>query len=554
MKNNAQDLRIMINLFENINKSLLKEVLPKSVSQLDDVFKSLKFNKQISNIFKKIGLTSSKELESLLANNFDSFKNNSDEIINLAVDVKKSLAGSIEVHMLKHVNTPQQYIEVFAKKLASSSAFNDNYKTFNTYEDLSKELVRKGYSQKAAHKLSEVYFRNKSAWGDMLQRNKNVVDDSKLAKQVNPATKQKITNAVTKGWSWQKIVATFGALASIPTIWSIVKGTGTPPKDTPPQPPNSNEFLPCIQELINKGQLKINTDNSGVQYAFGAIKGVEVYVYKDGKIKDKSSSRTGKVICNQLRENKKLTLINVLFEATTNNEIPDLHKNVGNAISLLDGNVETENLKELKGIIQSLIGKTYKGKDAIDQFLYYYKSNENEDFIDEVKGVGVRWLSSEAQEIKDDIINLVQNRTSSVPNPQTTTTDGKYDTNLVWDDGPGGGTPPPPKPKPQKIQYHNCSQKDFPFEYGCISPRIAEIQRCKGIQPAKGYFGPITRRELGFKVITRDMYDDIMANCRKTPTEPSKYEPAYTAKNLKFNNDSMGYINKEIDKINRSGN
>lgn len=59
------------------------------------------------------------------------------------------------------------------------------------------------------------------------------------------------------------------------------------------------------------------------------------------------------------------------------------------------------------------------------------------------------------------------------------------------------------------LKYKNCT--DFPFAFGCINPKIAEMQQKLGIKPAKGYFGPITRRALGgTNTITLDMYNNTM--------------------------------------------
>ncbi len=73
-----------------------------------------------------------------------------------------------------------------------------------------------------------------------------------------------------------------------------------------------------------------------------------------------------------------------------------------------------------------------------------------------------------------------------------------------------------------KVNYHDCSSKDFPFEFGCISPKIADIQKCLGITPQKGYYGPKTKKgleDLHYELsggITKETYDKIIAACNPT--------------------------------------
>jgi len=106
-------------------------------------------------------------------------------------------------------------------------------------------------------------------------------------------------------------------------------------------------------------------------------------------------------------------------------------------------------------------------------------------------------------------------------NPNT----GIGNINITWDgeaapvdnggDSGSGGNSSNPK-------YHDCASKDFPFEFGCISPKIAEIQKCLGITPQKGYFGPKTKKgleDLQYNLsggITKETYDKIITACNPT--------------------------------------
>ncbi len=92
---------------------------------------------------------------------------------------------------------------------------------------------------------------------------------------------------------------------------------------------------------------------------------------------------------------------------------------------------------------------------------------------------------------------------------------------ITWDKP--ADTPPP---APRRSMYHDCSNKDFPYEFGCIAPKIAEIQVCLNVTPQRGYFGPKTLaalKEKGFmdssNTITKEVYDKVAAICKKDSEE-----------------------------------
>jgi hypothetical protein len=104
-------------------------------------------------------------------------------------------------------------------------------------------------------------------------------------------------------------------------------------------------------------------------------------------------------------------------------------------------------------------------------------------------------------------------------NPNT----GIGNINIQWDGDTSPVKTEPVKTEPVKtdnVNYHDCSSKDFPFEFGCISPKIAEIQGCLGITPQKGNFGPKTKKgleDLHYDIsggITKETYDKIIAACK----------------------------------------
>lgn len=103
------------------------------------------------------------------------------------------------------------------------------------------------------------------------------------------------------------------------------------------------------------------------------------------------------------------------------------------------------------------------------------------------------------------------------PMPITSLSKTSNNIHIDWD-GAGASTGTGTTPNPGgDTNYRNCN--DFPFKFGCINPKIGEIQQCIGVTPTKGYFGPKTRTALtgkGYDIsqgITQEMYDTIMAAC-----------------------------------------
>lgn len=84
------------------------------------------------------------------------------------------------------------------------------------------------------------------------------------------------------------------------------------------------------------------------------------------------------------------------------------------------------------------------------------------------------------------------------------------------------------KPK-SNVPYHNCSDKDFPYEYGCQNiPIIGEIQKLLGIKPT-GNYGPLTYKALSkfsknlrATGITRGLYSKIKFSTKDYNPNPAE--------------------------------
>lgn len=149
--------------------------------------------------------------------------------------------------------------------------------------------------------------------------------------------------------------------------------------------------------------------------------------------------------------------------------------------------------------------------------------------------------------------------------PPITPLGGKYDNIHIDWDGTGTGTKPntgggSTGGGSTGVNYRNCN--DFPFAFGCINPKIGEIQECLGITPPKGYFGPKTRRTLDAKgydatTITQETYDTIMSTCGggSQNTTPVDIDPnTGTQRSVldKYKYDTKGKLKSAIDLANSS--
>jgi len=320
--------------------------------------------------------------------------------------------------------------------------------------------------------------------------------------------------------------------------------------NTNPEDPKNNLFPKCLSDLLDDDGASVGYDASGAPVVivtktgneeYDKIGGLKFFVNKrvvsgDGSKKGYWSCKEGEIAIQEENE---------LNEAGGEISLNQMTGFVDDAVDDLDGFVAVYNLKSLKNILTALSGKTYKGKNAIQAFMDFYKQDEGgDDFIADVNSVGVRTLGVEGMELKDEVLKLAQGGATSSGDGNKNTGIGGI--NIKWDGAnPDPNPNPNPNPRPKKSNYHDCSTKDFPLEFGCISPKIAEIQGCLSIQPQKGYFGPKTQKalsDLQYDLsggLTAEIYNDVKSNCgeAKTEVEPErrkldKVEPIKTARNV----------------------
>ena len=72
--------------------------------------------------------------------------------------------------------------------------------------------------------------------------------------------------------------------------------------------------------------------------------------------------------------------------------------------------VGEEQLSELLEIVTKLSKCSFEGKNALISFLDYYKQEEDEDFREEVRGIGLKTLGKvKAPKLKQNIISIIDN-------------------------------------------------------------------------------------------------------------------------------------------------
>jgi hypothetical protein len=286
--------------------------------------------------------------------------------------------------------------------------------------------------------------------------------------------------------------------------------------------PIDSDAPTCLLELLKNNEASVTSLNDGSK----VIKLITsefpsgLLFYNNFRVENVANGQMGTYKCmgTQVAENKskKLSLYEIATSESSEIDLNTMTNYVDTAVDDLDGYVNVGNLNSLYSIVSALKGKTFQGKDALQQFMILYSEDEGgDDFKSDVNSVGVRVLGTKGIVLKNQILDVLSGGSGS----STTSTGEKIglkNIKIFWDGekiegggGGGGGTQP---------KYFDCSQKDFPYEYGCIAPKIAEIQTCKGITPNKGYFGPKTKRALGYPVITKELYDNIMAECGKGST------------------------------------
>lgn len=474
--------------------------------------------------------------------------------------VKKGLnpesLGQFYKGVLKASKTDQKLLEMAAKEVVANPVFKD-YKLM-TEKQLRKALKAKGYSDLgidaivAESKVSQAVKDAKSI--NRLEKKMKKLQNGETKpltptsptppippKNFTSTLKEALLKGIASGWTWKKILiwgAGVGLTAA--AIWWFLYNSNTPlPNDIPDvEPKPTADWGPCLNDLISTSQGKIATTPKGDVVVY--VKSTEKYpgglqFYSNKRVLNVQTKDMGtwscegsKAVIGATNESVNGIVGRILREKLISEQSSvvsdeEMNSYVDTVVDDLDGYVAEYNLKSILSVLKRLKGRTYKGENAINKFLDYYRQDEGADFITDMESVGVANLSVMAKNMKPEIIKLVSGQSNDVVPRKSTVTINEQQLNIVWDKdrtnkNSTDTTPVKSNTKKKKKTYRNCEEQDFPLAYGCVSSKIAEVQKCLGVS-ADGKFGPNTMKALiddkydTSRGLSKDVYDAIKGNC-----------------------------------------
>jgi len=291
----------------------------------------------------------------------------------------------------------------------------------------------------------------------------------------------------------------------------------------------AGSWAPCIQELLTSKEGVIGSDGSVIVKPTDFPGGLQFY--NTGRVMDVAGKKMGTWKCKGttpvIAESQKIKLSGLLNEqgdATTATDVNTM-------IDLLDFPVSGGDLVAAGNLLQKYVNNG-KGKDFLS--LYQQSGLGGGDLTKTLNYI----YTSEPQSVqaKNRLKQLnaqILSGKGGGSKPTTGDKKGLGGIDIIWDGEKKGDGKTDQTKKKSGVNYHDCSTKEV-FEFGCISPKIAEIQGCLGITPQKGYFGPKTRKALTDMFgetslaggITKDIYDKVMASCAEAKVDDrKKYSP-----------------------------
>lgn len=337
----------------------------------------------------------------------------------------------------------------------------------------------------------------------------------KISKEQLKAFPGQVKQVIVK----RPVLSTLVAMGLTAAVLYLIFGDGTILTDEDGRPIDDNgaitEFAPCIQELVKNKEASIQTDSRGtvmVMFKNEEYPGFLAF-YTNGRVFDVAGKKRGSWKCKQ----GQVTI-------SEQSDVETLGKEVRKG-ALVDSDEQ---------VIVDTIIKNSSTKASFENFLSQYKQKYGVDLATNIGGTispyhdQAQWLQLQ-NHLKGIGVTFGWDGKNGHPTFEGATASsspvnkvGLGNIEITWDTARSGGTPTPPRPS----MYHDCSNKDFPFEFGCIAPKIAEIQVCLNVTPQRGYFGPKTLAALkkeGFidssNTITKEVYDKVAAICKKDSEE-----------------------------------
>lgn len=309
------------------------------------------------------------------------------------------------------------------------------------------------------------------------------------------------------------------------------------------KPDGTNTIHPkCITDLLDDDGASVGVTSSGDPVVVVKKTGNSDYdnagglmFFTNGRVVSADNKMRGNWSCNG-------NSLSVNEDININEQISDetMDSDVSKMINLLDFPVTGGNLQDAVKLLTKYANSS-RGKDFLDLYRDSgYGSGDLKKSLDYI-------FTSEPSSVraKRTLYNLVSKIEGGKTGGDSNKSTGIGNINIVWDgskkntntntgSNTSTNTGTNTNKKPKKSRYKDCSS--FPFEFGCRSPLIGEIQKCIGVSPSHGNFGPWTLKALeDLKIdtsngITALIYDTIMNSCgeidssltqTKTP-EPSK--------------------------------
>lgn len=313
------------------------------------------------------------------------------------------------------------------------------------------------------------------------------------------------------------------------------------------KPDGTNTIHPkCITDLLDDDGASVGVTSSGDPVVVVKKTGNSDYdnagglmFFTNGRVVSVDNKMRGNWSCNG-------NSLSVNEDININEQISDetMDSDVNKMIDLLDFPVTGSNLQDAIKLLTKYANNS-RGKEFLDLYRDSgYGSGDLKKSLDYI--FTTEPSSVRAKRTLYDLVSKIEGGKSGGDNNKST---GIGNINIVWDGakkntntntgnntntGTNTNTDTNTNKKPKKSRYKDCSS--FPFEFGCRSPLIGEIQKCIGVSPSHGNFGPWTLKALeDLKIdtsngITALIYDTIMNSCgeidssltqTKTP-EPSK--------------------------------
>lgn len=536
------DLRTFLNTVKGDSKAL-KNVNSALHGAIDDV---LKFAASDKN--QIVGLTAKSPNLPVKITNVDDFL----YAIRTPKGIKDDVLGLFNQGLLKSRKTPAELIDGITVEVVKTKKFKDRYAKL-TDSQMKKELKAAGYSDNAVDSFmkntkKDANFKKAftKAKNKRTQNGKNKNMSPKGNGSNVPANQKKtlvergreLINMITvKKMSWKQLLAwTAGiGVGALALWWFLFDNDLVVPDDTPEtEPGDTGEWAPCVKELLDSKEATLVQRPNGEISVF--LKTTEypngIQFYTNGRVMDTGSKKMGTWKCKGtqavLAEQSDAsiaadveTLIDLLDFPVTGNDLVE-------AGNLLKKYVNNKKGKEFLSLYQ----RSGFGKGDLGKTLTYIKTTEASSVQakDRLVKIYSQILSGKVNEVEIQTESKIMSLTRLVLKEQSSKI-GLSKIDIKWDGETGTGQTPPKAGG--GINYHDCSSKDFPFEFGCISPKIAEIQGCLGITPQKGYFGPKTRRTMQPTYdlsggITKEIYDAVKSKCGEAKPEEAPKREKYT--------------------------